>query len=121
MNEPVSSQLAWKTLAGRRCLAVRFPKKLDETTAGELIDRVVAEVEGSPRPVPLIWDCRGMESYTPQAFAAWRRRLPAIASNLDGICCLTDSTFIRMGARALGLALKMNITACTTENDIIWE
>ncbi len=121
MDEKPAGQLSWKTIDGHRCLAVLFPETLDEVMAEELVQRVVGELEAVGRPVQLIWDCRWMRSYSPQAFAVWRDRLPALSSRLEGICCLTNSTFIRMGARALGLAIKMNITACASESEITWD
>jgi len=121
MDELPTGEVSWKVIGGRRCLVVLFPERVGTPTAEDLVQRLSIELEKVERPIPLVWDCRQMKSYSPQAFGVWRDRLPQLSSRLAGICCLTDSTFIRMGARALGLAIKMDITTCARENEIRWD
>ncbi len=112
--------VSWRTVRGRRCLVATFPERLTEETARLLLDRLLEEVGRSSGPVHLVWDCRGMSSYSPTAFSAWRGDLQSVRGDLRGICCITDSPFIRLGARALGMALGLDVHPCSSEDEISW-
>ena len=115
-----AGHVAWRTVRGRRCLVVVFPEDLTEETARSILDELLAEVGQAGEPVHMVWDCRGMSSYSPTAFASWRQELQSVRGDLKEICCITDSPFIRLGARALGMALRLDVHPCSSENDVSW-
>jgi len=115
-----SGKVSWHTVKGRRCLVVEFPGTLTEEEARTILDELLAQVREAKDPVHLIWDCRNMSSYSPTAFAAWRQELQGIRSRLSEICCITSSPFIRLGARALGMALRLDVHPCSSEEDVSW-
>ncbi len=112
--------VSWRTLRGRRCLVVVFPENLTEEESRAILDELLAHVGGSTEPVHMVWDCRKMSAYSPMTFAAWRQELQSVRADLQEICCITSSPFIRLGARALGMALRLDVHPCSSEDDVSW-
>ena len=99
----------WTSIKGRRCLLIEFNGCLSTEEAVRGGDAMRAEIQACAEPVTIVWDCRMMENYTVKAFEAWRQRLSAVAAQVDQIHCVTVSTFIKLGASALGLAIRKSI------------
>ncbi|MBW2459202.1 MAG: hypothetical protein JRI68_32190 [Deltaproteobacteria bacterium] len=102
-------RLHWAPLRGRQCLLIVFYGRLTTDEAVRGGDQMKAEVEASDEPVTIVWDCREMTNYSARAFVAWKTRLGAIAGQVDLIRCVSTSSFIKLGASALGLAIGKSI------------
>lgn len=102
-------RLDWAPLKGRQCLLIVFFGRLTTDEAVRGGDLMKAEIEASTEPVTIVWDCREMTDYSARAFAAWKKRLGAVAGQVDLIRCVSTSSFMKLGASALGLSIGKSI------------
>jgi hypothetical protein len=117
MGVPVVG-IRWTKIKGRRCLLIEFNGELTREGAVRGGDAMKAQVTAASEPVTIVWDCRNMDNYTVKAFEAWRQRLSAIAGQVDQIHCVTASTFIKLGASALGLPISKSIKTAPSFEDL---
>lgn len=101
--------MRWTSIRGRQCLLIEFYGRLTSQEAVRGGDEMKAEIEAAEGAVTIVWDCRQMASYEAMAFAAWKQRLSRVANLVDEIHCVTESSFIRLGASALGMAIRKSI------------
>ena len=111
--------IEWKEIAGKKCLKFTFTGKLSLNEA----DIAILEWRNQFRstvnkPIHVIWDCRKMEGYQPEAKDHWTDALHEMKDEIDTIWLLAGSPVIKMGASIMGLFTSIRIMPVSSESEI---
>ena len=70
--------------------------------------------------IALIWDCMKMDGYDTESRNLWQNALNEMRDQIDSIWLITNSNYIKIGARIISVFTSLTIKVVDSEDQIKW-
>lgn len=112
-------KIEWLKSYQQKCLKFTFNEKLTEENAIVGVDKWKNCFSNYPNnKITLIWDCKSMSGYDPNARNYWQAAMKEMKNQIDTIWLITNSVLIRMGASAMSVFASFKIKVVSSEQEI---